>query len=62
MKTLTVKFMNEIERYGKRIAIIDCYCQPPERVCTYHYKGLYHTFIKRLGIPIKYKSFSNPSI
>ena len=59
MKILTVPQMNDIERYGQRIACIDTYNEVdhyPERVCSYYYNGLYHIFIKRNGEPVKYRT------
>ena len=64
MKTLSINKMNEIERYGKRIASynvvsinnISNWDQPTTKQCCYHYKGLFHMFVKESGIPIKYRT------
>ena len=59
MKTLTTHKMNEIERYGKRVAVIDTWKHSSiETVCTYFFEGLYHTYLKINGHPTKYRTTS----
>lgn len=59
MKQLTINHMNEIERYGKRISVIDKHLAIPERHCCYYYNGVFHIFVKKLGLPVKYRTTKN---
>jgi len=60
MDTILQAKFNKISRYGKRICGIDTkHSFPCERVYTFHFNGMFHTFLLRAGIPVKYKQSKN---
>jgi len=56
MKTILESKYNRISRYGKRISAIDTtHAYPCERVSCYHFKGMFHVFLLKSGVPVKYR-------